>query len=189
MAKIVLIIGGARSGKSRYAVELARKKAEKVLFVATAEVGDEEMRQRIEEHKKARPATWRTLEVQIDVGKRIQQELGDAAVVIVDCIALLVNNVLSRQYSVNNHTKRPKAIEKAVEDEINGLIACFRQVEANFIVVSNEVGTGIVPADEMSRLYRDLLGKANQMLAQHADEVLMMVAGIPLRIKGNDSGQ
>ena len=189
MAKTVLIIGGARSGKSRYAVELARKKAEKVLFVATAEVGDEEMRQRIEEHKKARPATWRTLEVQIDVGRKIQQELGDAAVVIVDCIALLVNNVLSRHYSVNNHTKGPKAIEKAVEDEINGLIACFRQVEANFIVVSNEVGTGIVPADEMSRLYRDLLGKANQMLAQHADEVLMMVAGIPLQLKSDDSGK
>jgi len=71
MEKTVLIIGGARSGKSRYAVELARKKTEKVLFVATAEVGDEEMRQRIEEHKKARPAAWRTLEVQIDVGKRI----------------------------------------------------------------------------------------------------------------------
>jgi adenosylcobinamide kinase/adenosylcobinamide-phosphate guanylyltransferase len=189
MAKTTLIIGGARSGKSRHALELARKKAEKVLFVATAEAGDEEMRQRIEEHKKARPAAWRTLEVQIDVGKRIQQELGDAAVVIVDCIALLVNNVFSRHYSANCHTEGPKAIEKAVEDEINGLIACFRQVEANFIVVSNEVGTGIVPADAMSRLYRDLLGKANQMLAQHADEVLMMVAGIPLQLKGDDSGQ
>jgi adenosylcobinamide kinase/adenosylcobinamide-phosphate guanylyltransferase len=189
MAKTTLIIGGARSGKSRYAVGLARKKAEKVLFVATAEVGDEEMRQRIEEHKKARPATWRTLEVQIDVGKRIQHEIGDAAVVIVDCIALLVNNVLSRHYSVNNHVREPKAIEKAVEDEINGLIACFRQVETNFIVVSNEVGTGIVPADEMSRLYRDLLGKANQILAQHADEVLMMVAGIPLQLKSDDSGK
>ena len=81
------------------------------------------------------------------------------------------------------------AIEKAVEDEINGLIACFRQGEAHFIVVSNEVGTGMVPADEMSRLYRDLLGKANQMLAQYADEVLMMVAGIPVRLKSDDSGK
>jgi len=189
MAKIVLIIGGARSGKSHYALELAQKKSGPVLFVATAEALDEEMKQRIEEHKRARPATWRTLEVQIDVGKRIQQESGDAEVVIIDCIALLVNNVLSRHYSVNNRTKELKAIEKAVEDEINGLIACFRQVKANFIVVSNEVGTGIVPADKMSRLYRDLLGKANQMLAQHADEVIMMVAGIPIWLKGNESGQ
>ena len=176
MAKATLIIGGARSGKSRYAMELARKKTDRVLFMATAEAGDEEMRQRIEEHKKARPATWRTLEAPIDVGKRIGQERGDAAVVVVDCIALLLNNMLSRHSG-------PKAIGKAVESEINGLIACFHQVEANFIVVSNEVGTGIVPADEMSRLYRDLLGKANQMLAQHADEVMMMVAGIPLRLK------
>jgi len=189
MAKIVLIIGGARSGKSRHALELARKKAAKVLFVATAAALDEEMKQRIEEHKKARPAAWRTLEVQTDVGRKIQPELGNAQVVIIDCIALLVNNILSQHYSVNNHTKELKVIEKAVDDEINGLIACFRQVGANFIVVSNEVGTGIVPTDKMSRLYRDLLGKANQMLAQHADEVLMMVAGIPIRLKSEDSGQ
>lgn len=176
MAKATLIIGGARSGKSRYAVELARKITDKVLFVATGEAGDEEMRQRIEEHKKARPAAWRTLEAQIELGKRIEQEKSEAAVVIVDCIALLLNNVLSRKYGL-------KAIEKAVKSEINGLIACFRQFEGDFIIVSNEVGTGLVPADEISRLYRDLLGKANQKLAQHADKVIMMVAGIPLKLK------
>jgi len=96
MGKTVLIIGGARSGKSHYAQELARSKSGAVLFVATAEAGDEEMRQRIEEHKKARPATWRTLEVQSRVGKRIRQEIGEAQVVIVDCITLLVNNVFSQ---------------------------------------------------------------------------------------------
>ncbi len=189
MTRATLIIGGARSGKSRYAVQLAREKVEKVLFVATAQAGDEEMRQRIEEHRKARPAAWRTLEAQNDVGRKIQQGMGDTAVVIVDCIALLVNNVLSRHYRVSGRNKEPKAIGKAVEDEINGLIACFRQAEADFIVVSNEVGTGIVPADKISRLYRDLLGRANQMLAQHADEVLLMVAGIPLKLKGSDSGE
>jgi adenosylcobinamide kinase/adenosylcobinamide-phosphate guanylyltransferase len=176
MARATLIIGGARSGKSRYALELAGKVTDKVLFVATAEAGDEEMRLRIEEHKKARPATWRTLEAPIGIGKRIGRERGDASVVIVDCIALLINNVLSRHSG-------PKDIGKAVESEINGLIACFRQVDADFIIVSNEVGTGIVPADEMSRLYRDLLGKANQMLAQHADDVIMMVAGISVKLK------
>ncbi len=189
MGKTVLIIGGARSGKSHYAQELARSKSGAVLFVATAEAGDEEMRQRIEEHKKARPATWRTLEVQSRVGKRIRQEIGEAQVVIVDCITLLVNNVLGQQQSAGNGRVDLKAVEKAVTDEINALLECCRQVRASFIMVSNEVGSGIVPADKMSRLYRDLLGKANQMLAQQADEVLMMVAGIPFPLKSDDSGQ
>ncbi len=189
MGKTVLIIGGARSGKSHYAQELARKTSGAVLFVATAEAGDEEMRQRIEEHKKARPATWRTLEVQSRVGKRIREEIGEAQVVIVDCITLLVNNVFGQQQSAGNGRAGLKAVEKAVTDEIKALLECCRQVEASFIIVSNEVGAGIVPADKMSRLYRDLLGKANQMLAQQADEVLMMVAGIPLPLKSGSSGQ
>ncbi|TES87645.1 MAG: bifunctional adenosylcobinamide kinase/adenosylcobinamide-phosphate guanylyltransferase [Dehalococcoidia bacterium] len=189
MGKTVLIIGGVRSGKSHYAQELARSKSGAVLFVATAEAGDEEMRQRIEEHKKARPATWRTLEVQSRVGKRIRQEIGEAQVVIVDCITLLVNNVFSQQQSAGNGRVDLKVAEKAVTDEINALLECCRQVEASFIMVSNEVGSGIVPADKMSRLYRDLLGKANQMLAQQADEVLMMVAGIPLPLKSGGSKQ
>ncbi|MBL7126970.1 MAG: bifunctional adenosylcobinamide kinase/adenosylcobinamide-phosphate guanylyltransferase [Dehalococcoidales bacterium] len=187
MGKTVLIIGGARSGKSHYAQELARSKSGRVLFVATAEAGDEEMRQRIEEHKKARPATWRTLEVQGHIGNRIRQEIGEAQVVIVDCIALLVNNVLSQHQGAGNGQIDQKEAEKAVVDEINALLECCQQVEASFIIVSNEVGLGIVPADKTSRLYRDLLGKANQMLARQADEVLMMAAGIPLRLKGNDS--
>jgi len=189
MGKTVLIVGGARSGKSRYAQELARKTSGLVLFVATAEAGDEEMRQRIEEHKKARPATWWTLEVQSRVGKRIRQEIGEAQVVIVDCTTLLVNNVFSQHQGAGNGRVDLKVVEKAVTDEINALLECCRQVEASFIMVSNEVGSGIVPADKMSRLYRDLLGKANQMLAQQADEVLMMVAGIPLPLKSGGSGQ
>jgi len=183
MMKTTLIIGGARSGKSSYALELARKASLPVLFVATAGALDEEMKQRIEEHKRARPATWQTLEVQTYVGKRIRQEIGDARVVIVDCIALLVSNILGQHYSADNRTGELKTVEEAIEGEIGELIECFRKVKASFIVVSNEVGTGIVPADRMSRLYRDLLGKANQMLAQYADEVFLMVAGIPLAVK------
>jgi adenosylcobinamide kinase/adenosylcobinamide-phosphate guanylyltransferase len=188
MAKTTLIIGGARSGKSYYAQELARKASGRVLFVATAEAGDEEMRRRIEEHKIARPDTWRTLEVQTNVANRIRQEIGGAQVVIVDCVALLVNNILQPHYKAGGGKAELRDIEKAVADEISALLQCFNQVKASFIVVSNEVGTGIVPADGMSRLYRDLLGKANQMLAQQADEVLMMVAGIPLPLK-KESGR
>lgn len=176
--KSILITGGARSGKSRLAQELAIKTGEHVLFVATAEAGDEEMKRRIEAHRKSRPANWTTLEVTTHIGRKITRNIGQAQTVIIDCITLLVNNVFQQ------HERTTDAIiEKAVKAEIKELIRCVEQSNAQFIIVTNEVGLGIVPADSVSRLYRDLLGKANQMLAEHADEVLLMVAGIPITIK------
>jgi len=175
----VLITGGARSGKSRFAVELALKLGGRVLFVATAVAGDEEMRQRIEEHQRARPSAWRTLEVTTHVGSQISQQIGGARVVIVDCITLLVNNILN-QYSPRTVAS---VIEQGVTSEINELVECINHTDASFIIVTNEVGTGLVPANRIGRLYRDLLGKANQLLAQQVDEVYLMVAGLPVQIK------
>lgn len=177
--KTTLITGGARSGKSRLAQELALNTGEPVLFVATAEAGDEEMKRRIEAHRKTRPATWTTLEVTTNIGRKIARNIGQAQTVIIDCITLLINNVFQK------HEGTPDAalIEKAVVAEINELIKCIEHSNAQFIIVTNEVGLGIVPADRVSRLYRDLLGKANQMLAEHVDEVLFMVAGIPITVK------
>jgi adenosylcobinamide kinase/adenosylcobinamide-phosphate guanylyltransferase len=177
--KSTLIIGGARSGKSRFAQELARQAGRAVLFVATAEAGDEEMKQRIEEHRKARPSNWKTLEVTTHVGKQISQNIGKAQTVIIDCITLLVNNI----FQPHGEETEPALIEKEVMAEIEELVSCIKQVHASFIIVSNEVGLGLVPADRVSRLYRDLLGRANQRLAQHADEVITMAAGIPVKIK------
>jgi adenosylcobinamide kinase/adenosylcobinamide-phosphate guanylyltransferase len=175
----ILIIGGARSGKSRFAVELALKLGGRVLFVATAVAGDEEMRQRIEEHQRARPSAWRTLEVTTHVGSQISQQIGGAQVVIVDCITLLVNNILS-QYSPRTAAS---IMEQKVTGEINELVECINHTDASFIIVTNEVGTGLVPANRVGRLYRDLLGKTNQLLAQQVDEVYLMVAGLPVQIK------
>ena len=181
--KNILITGGARSGKSYFAQELALKSGKPVLFVATAVAGDEEMRQRIEEHKRARPAAWSTLEVTAEVGKEIQQEIGGAQMVIVDCITLLVSNIFGRYVDQTGEPIDAPLVERAVTSEIGELIECINCVDASFIVVTNEVGMGLVPDDEMSRLYRDLLGKANQLLAQRADEVYLMVAGLSLPIK------
>jgi len=175
----ILIIGGARSGKSRFAQELALRSGKPVLFVATATAGDEEMRQRIEEHRRTRPATWSTLEATTHVGNQIQHNIGNAQVVIVDCITLLVNNVFSQFAEPINAA----LVENKITGEISELVECKSHVDASFIVVSNEVGTGLVPANEMGRLYRDLLGKANQLLAEQADEVYLMVAGLPVMIK------
>jgi len=181
--KCVLIIGGAGSGKSHFALEMASKLGEPVLFVATAEAGDEEMRQRIEKHKRTRSAAWRTLEVTSHLGSHIGQKIGGAQVVIVDCITLLVNNIFNQYSDRSGEQIDAPLIEKRLIAEIGELIECIDRLDASFIIVSNEVGQGLVPANRMGRLYRDLLARANQMLAQAADEVYLMVAGLPLKIK------
>ncbi len=177
--KSTLITGGARSGKSRLAFKMAMKTGGHVLFVATAEAGDDEMIQRIESHRKVRPADWATLEVTTHIGREITRNIGKTQTVIIDDITLLVNNIFQQ----HKGTMNALLLEKAVVAEIKELINCMKQSKARFIIVTNEVGLGIVPADRVSRLYRDLLGKANQMLAENADEVILMVAGIPVFLK------
>ena len=181
--RFVLLIGGAGSGKSHFAQELALKLGGPVLFVATAEAGDEEMRQRITEHRGKRPADWHTIEVTSGVGKRIGEKIGGAQVVIVDCITLLVNNVLSQYSDQGDEPIDIPLIEQGVVAEIDELIERIKRVDASFIIVTNEVGLGLVPANRLGRLYRDLLARANRMLAQAADEVYLMVAGLPVPIK------
>jgi adenosylcobinamide kinase/adenosylcobinamide-phosphate guanylyltransferase len=177
--KVTLVTGGARSGKSTYAQEMAMKAGLPVLFVATAEAGDEDMRKRIEEHKKSRPADWVTLEATSNIGNRIAENIGKARLVIIDCLTLLINNIFM-QYDETTDTD---IAEKGVMTEIEELIDCMERTEADFVIVTNETGLGIVPADRVSRLYRDMLGRANQRLAQHADDVYMLIAGIPVAIK------
>jgi adenosylcobinamide kinase/adenosylcobinamide-phosphate guanylyltransferase len=175
--KLIFILGGARSGKSRFAQELAGKLSNKVLFIATGEPGDEEMKARIEEHKKARPPSWRTLEIPTSIGQQLETKIGDAEVVIIDCLTLLVANRLGAELDYLKAAKR-------VLTEIGGLIARIDQLDATFIIISNEVGSGLVPETKLGRLYRDLLGKAHQLIARRADEVYFMVAGISTKIKG-----
>jgi adenosylcobinamide kinase/adenosylcobinamide-phosphate guanylyltransferase len=179
--KSILITGGARSGKSRLAQELAVKAGGHVLFVATAEAGDEEMKRRIEAHRKSRPAGWETLEITNHIGNQITKKTGKAKTVIIDCITLLISNAF-QQYE---EKADPSLLEKAVAAEIQELLDCIKRSKADFIIVTNEVGLGIIPGDKVSRLYRDLLGTANRMLAESVDEVYLMVAGIPVYVKKN----
>jgi len=157
-----------------------------VLFVATAEPGDEEMQRRINEHRRSRPSTWRTLEVTTQIAGHITQQIGQARVVILDCITLLVSNVFN-QYSQAEEGPDASLIGQAVATEISELVECIGRAGASFILVTNEVGTGLVPVSRVGRLYRDLLGKANQVLAGHADTVYLMVAGLPVPIKPDRS--
>jgi adenosylcobinamide kinase / adenosylcobinamide-phosphate guanylyltransferase len=183
LRKIILLLGGARSGKSRYAQELAQKTSGKVLFVATASAGDEDMRRRILKHQNERPPSWRTLEATAQIGRYIEKNIGDAQVVIIDCITLLVNNLFFRKTDRDFDNIDESLLEKEVIAEVQELLFCFKKIDASYIIVSNEVGLGLVPDNRMGRLYRDILGRANQMLARDADEVFFMVAGIPLKVK------
>ena len=158
-----------------------------MLFVATAEAGDEEMRRRIEKHKASRPPSWTTLETTTDTGKEILEKAGDAGVIIVDCITLLVNNIFSKFDYQADEQSGESPVEKEITREIEELVECINRLDADFIIVTNEVGMDLVPANETGRLYRDWLGRVNQQLAEHADRVYLMVAGIPVLIKPDRS--
>ena len=187
MKKVILLLGGARSGKSHFAQEYARRNGGKVLFVATATAGDQDMRSRIAEHKNGRPSNWRTLEATTDIGTQIVANAGDEELIIIDCITMLVNNIFSRHDEKQFDTISDVVLEKEVVAEIEQLQRCLKKVNASFLIISNEVGLGLVPDNRMGRLYRDILGRANQMLAQISDEVYLLAAGIPLRVKPNDT--
>ena len=182
-AKVILLTGGARSGKSHYAQQFAERSGKKVLFVATAEAGDEEMRQRIRAHQASRPPGWGTLESPAGVGRAIMAQAGGAEVIIVDCVTMLVSNVFTRLADRGVEQIDAVLAEKEVTAEIDGLILAFSRLHAVFLVVTNEVGLGLVPANPIDRLYRDLLGKANRMLAAQADEVYLLVSGLPVKVK------
>ncbi|MDJ0756430.1 MAG: bifunctional adenosylcobinamide kinase/adenosylcobinamide-phosphate guanylyltransferase [Ardenticatenaceae bacterium] len=177
--KLTLILGGARSGKSRYALELVQR-YDRVLFVATAQPLDDEMKIRIANHKAERPPQWRTLETPLEVGRAIAKVAKPFDVVIVDCLTLLANNVV---FSGSEEEPDWSARGIQLDLEVANIIGTHQQGTADMIVVSNEVGLGIVPVYASARHYRDMLGWANQTLAAAADEVLFMVAGLPMKVK------
>lgn len=179
MGRLVLILGGARSGKSSYAQSLADETGKSVTFIATAQALDEEMSTRIRKHRVGRPAHWETLELPFDIASRVQQIKTD--VVILDCITLLVSNLVM-QYAKDDLVDEGLFM-KALQGEIEALIKRIREGRQDWFVISNEVGLGLVPPYQMGRVYRDGLGWANQQLARVADKVIFMAAGIPTVIK------
>ncbi len=179
--KLILITGGARSGKSSFAESLAQKMSENIVYIATAQVLDEEMRERISEHRKRRPKNWKTYEEPEQVDGIIQEIGAKAEVIIIDCMTLLISNLIS---DYNEESSREIFASK-VEEKIEHIIEASLKCQATVIIVSNEVGSGLVPANPTGRFYRDILGQANQSIARNADLVYLLVAGIPLLIKGN----
>ncbi len=192
--RLTLILGGARSGKSSYAQQLAAELGTRVLFVATAVAFDEEMTARIAAHQQARPPGWRTLEAPSQVGHAIRAAGGQEEVVLLDCLTLLANNVILALPSQEDAAASTDAVasadaaaaQAALDEEIDDLLNSYAASQAEWIIVSNEVGLGLVPATPLGRVYRDVLGRANQRLAQAAGRVVFMVAGIPMVVKEED---
>jgi adenosylcobinamide kinase/adenosylcobinamide-phosphate guanylyltransferase len=180
-SRITLVLGGARSGKSALAVQLAERSHPPVLFVATATRSDVEMTERIDAHRATRPAEWRTLEAPLDVGVAVRAQLGDARTVLLDCLSLLVSNALLA--SEDGGERSGVVVEARVMSDIQKLVAAVRDADAHLIVVSNEVGMSVVPPTPLGRTFRDALGRANQEVAALADAVYLLVAGIPVDVK------
>lgn len=189
--RLVLILGGARSGKSAFAERLARKSERSVAFIATATAGDEEMRERIARHQAARPASWHTIEEPLDLPGAVLQAGQVADVLLLDCITLWLNNLYAQtigQYAHQSEEEQFNALARLDEtalQAIENLLASVHSLKLgkSLLVVTNEVGLGIVPPYPLGRLYRDTLGHVNQRLAQAADRVYLMIAGMGIDLK------
>lgn len=172
---LIMVTGGARSGKSHFAQLRASNAEEQVYFIATCVPQDEEMMARVEHHRQQRPLTWITLEEPVDPARVIVQYDKAGGVFILDCLTLLVTNWLLSPEVDNCQEEILAKVKRLAETALNA--------KALVIIVTNEVGWGIVPADQLSRDYRDILGKANQIMASYADEVYLMVSGLALELK------
>jgi adenosylcobinamide kinase/adenosylcobinamide-phosphate guanylyltransferase len=171
--RLIFITGGTRSGKSRFALDYANRHFSKRLYLATCEVLDEEIAERVENHKKMRGPEWKTVEEPIEIIDKINEYGDRVEAILLDCITLWLSNLLMRQNS-----------DVKIMDELDRFIKTIKQNQTSFIIVSNEVGMGIVPADSLGRRFRDLQGMANQKIAEAAETVILIVSGIPMILKG-----
>ncbi len=169
---VTLILGGARSGKSRFAQTLAAKDR-RVAFLGTARPSDAEMRRKIALHRSERPGSWKTIDAPVALAKAIASRSSETDVILIDCLTVYVDNVMG---STRGDSKR-------IEKDFDALCNEIQRAKCSIILVSNEVGCGIVPAFRSGRRYRDILGRLNQRVAAIADRVFVMVAGLPLTVK------
>lgn len=200
ISQVTLIIGGARSGKSRLAELLAAQAKRPVIYIATAQVLDEEMALRVQKHRRQRPADWRLIEEPQDIYAALQQFKDENALILLDCVTLWLSNLLlagkpqlptpsspdCREFPsapLPNPALFNTEFETQILDNVRRVSRLAREIRPQVIFVTNEVGQGIVPESPLARAYRDLAGRSNQILAADADLVYLVAAGLPLEIK------
>lgn len=172
MGKITFVLGGTRSGKSSYAVDAAKSSSEKVAYLATCVPYDDEMHERVKLHRKERPEYWTTFEEPVNLEPLLKDIDSKFEVIIIDCLTLFVSNLLQDDFD-----------EDKIKTKLNQVMTALKDVSYNSFIVSNEVGLGIVPESELGRKFRDVAGRANQLVANYADEVFFVVSGLPVKIK------
>jgi adenosylcobinamide kinase / adenosylcobinamide-phosphate guanylyltransferase len=172
---VSLVIGGARSGKSRFAQSLGAT-ARRALYIATARAEDVEMEARIVEHQRQRPAHWRTVEAPLEIADAVEHHRSECDFLLLDCLTVWLSN-----YCWQHRDKPEREIETAALSEVARVAATA--TETHIVIVSNEVGCGIVPETPLGRFFRDLHGRINQEAARLASQVFLVVAGIPVSIK------
>lgn len=181
MGKIVLITGGARSGKSRFAENYVARSGKNIAYIATSQIYDEEMAYRVKLHRQRRPSSWQTFEAPFEAHKAVKEAFEKHDTVLFDCLTLYLSNYLCHEknlsLSLDDLYDETSLLMKELIDAIRAV------TNKTCVFVTNEVGAGIVPENELARKYRDLAGLCNQQIAKTADEVYLVVSGIPLQIK------
>ena len=171
MSKLIFITGPVRSGKSNFAVNLAKKSKKKIIFIATCKPVDTEMKERIKKHKQQRPKEWITIEEEIDLGS-VLRNISKDKLIIIDCITLWVSNLFFHNFN-----------EKEILKIVNDLISIIKRKGLSVIIVSNEVGWGIVPNNKIARNFRDIMGIIHQKISESSNEIYLLVSGIPIKLK------
>ena len=179
MGKIILVTGGARSGKSSFAEKYAARHGQRIAYIATAQVYDEEMAYRVSLHKKRRPAQWQTYEAPYDAHEALIAAGQEHDLVLFDCLTLYISNLLCSQADSRDEAANYALLQK----KISLLIAQAKKNQGTTIFVTNEVGAGIVPDNQLARAYRDLSGLANQMVGAAADMAYLVVCGMAVDVK------
>ncbi len=170
-SKLIFVLGGARSGKSSFALQQGKAHSPRA-FLATAEPLDAEMAIRIQKHKRSRGSGWTTFEIPVQLAEWFTEQGGNYSSVVVDCLTLWLNNIL-----------REKIRPRQIPTHVRKFLKAMRASSGQIVIVSNELGLGLVPGDSVSREFRDMAGRMNQLVAAEADEVHFLVSGIPLRLK------
>ncbi len=190
---LILITGGVRSGKSTFAEKIAAESGKEVIYLATARVEDEEMRERVNRHQERRPSSVRTIEEAMEPHRVLEEESAAGRLILMDCLTLLITNRFLAYIDANGAVRAGEDIyadEQLLNDASEHTLQYIRkfsesalQCKADLVIVTNEVGMGVVPNYPVGRVFRDLAGRSNQILAAAADQVWMVVCGIPQRFK------
>ena len=185
MSNIILVTGGARSGKSNFAESLCIKQNNRTAYIATSIPFDDEMKNRVKKHQESRPKEWKTYEIYKDIYSIVEELDNNHDTVIMDCVTLMVNNLMfTYGIEVDKATSQElDELEEYIKEQIKKLMEAIKKTNLYFVIVSNEFGMGSVPENKLSRIYADFVGRANQLIAKYSDEVYFVVSGIPMKVK------